>query len=79
MLKSEIKTSLGKELVTQFKCKKDGVSIASVLAKKMSEYCDCTRTKRSKKNANPYSNRTLKRNIVFKYSSINHKQKYAVN
>ena len=30
----------------------------------MSEYCDCTQTNRSKKNTNPYSNRTLRRKAV---------------
>jgi hypothetical protein len=38
---AEIKASLQKDLVEQFKkkCKENGVSIASVLAMQMSEYC----------------------------------------
>jgi len=38
---AEIKASLNKDLVENFKakCKENGVSIASVLAMKMSEYC----------------------------------------
>jgi len=66
---SEIKASLKKELVEEFKirCKKNEVSIASVLAALMSEYCGKTlkpaNTKTHKKTS-PYDTRPKRRKIA---------------
>jgi len=60
---AEIKASLQKELVEQFKakCKKNGVSIASVLAAQMSEYCGRALQPKGRKKTLLYDTRPKRR------------------
>jgi L-lactate utilization protein LutC len=63
---AEIKASLKKDLVEQFKtkCKKNGVSIASVLATKMSEYCGRTFRSKERKKTLLYDTRPKRRKMI---------------
>ena len=60
---SEIKASLKKDLVEQFKakCKRDGDSIAGVLAALMSEYCAGTPNPKERKKEFPSDTRPRRR------------------
>ena len=60
---SEIKASLKKDLVEQFKakCKEDGTSIASALAALMSEYCGRAPQPKGRKKALPHDTRPNRR------------------
>ena len=63
---SEIKASLKKELVEQFKnkCKENEVSIASVLAMLMAEYCGKTLQMKKKKKIPQYDTRPKRRKMI---------------
>ena len=63
---SEVKASLKKELVEEFKakCKENGVSIASVLAMQMSEYCGKTIKQKERKKTLPYDTLPKRRKLV---------------
>jgi hypothetical protein len=63
---AEIKASLDKELVRGFKekCKENGVSIASVLAMKMREYCGKTPKPYKSKKAPQYDTRPKRRKMT---------------
>lgn len=60
---AEVKASLDKDLVGQFKakCKENGVSIASALATHMSEYCGKPLQPKKRKKALPYDTRPKRR------------------
>ena len=62
----EIKASLKKDLVKQFKkkCKENGVSIASVLATQMSEYCGNTIRSKERKKTFLYETRPKRRKMT---------------
>jgi hypothetical protein len=63
---SEIKASLDKGLVEQFKakCKENGVSIASALATLMSEYCGRKLQQKERKKTLPYDTRPKRRKMA---------------
>jgi hypothetical protein len=63
---SEIKASLKKELVEQFKikCKENEVSIASVLAMLMSEYCGKRLQAKKNKKTPKYDTRPKRRKMI---------------
>jgi len=69
---SEIKASLGKDLVERFKaqCREDGVSIASVLAALMTDYCGQPpqekehREQTKHKEIDPYGTRPKRRRAI---------------
>ena len=63
---AEIKASLEKDLVESFKakCKENGVSIASVLATQMSEYCRKTIQPKKRKNNLLYDTRPKRRKML---------------
>jgi len=63
---AEIKASLKKDLVEQFKakCKANGVSIASVLAAQMSEYCGRTLQPKKNKKTFSYDTRPKRRKMI---------------
>ena len=63
---AEIKASLKKDLVEQFKakCKENDVSIASVLAMLMSEYCAKTIRPSERKKTLPYDTRRKRRKMI---------------
>jgi len=63
---SEIKASLRKDLVSQFKekCRRDGASVASVLAALMSEYCGMPPQPKAGKKTLPYDTRPKRRKMA---------------
>ena len=63
---AEIKASLQKDLVEQFKkkCKENGVSIASVLATQMSEYCGSSMRLKERKKTSLYDTRPKRRKMA---------------
>jgi len=63
---SEIKASLDKDLVEQFKakCKCEGASIASVLAMLMSEYCGRATQQKKRKATFPHDTRPKRRKMA---------------
>jgi hypothetical protein len=63
---SEIKASLKKDLVEHFKakCKENEVSIASVLAALMTDYCGQSPQKKEPKEIDPYATRPKRRKAI---------------
>jgi hypothetical protein len=63
---SEVKASLGKELVNQFKtkCRDNNVSIASVLSGFMSEYCNMPSRNKGRSKSSPFDTRPKRRRMV---------------
>ena len=63
---SEIKASLDKDLVEQFKakCKGDGASIAGVLATLMSEYCGRSTQQKKREKTLPHDTRPKRRKMA---------------